>query len=84
MDLDLDYVLDSDFDLPIKPASEKEILFLRHEAPRGMWSLVAIRAEKTRSQVLYQIMQMPENQDLRVIQASREILRAITRKVYNK
>lgn len=73
-----------DLENSIKPASQEEILFLRHKAPRGMWKMVEIRTGLTRSQVLYQIMQMPENQDLEVIQASREILKVITGDVFGE
>ncbi|RYE15011.1 MAG: hypothetical protein EOP34_04780 [Rickettsiales bacterium] len=73
-----------DSDNSIKPASQEEILFLRHKAPRGMWKMVEIRTGLTRQQVLYQIMQMPENQNLDVIQAAREILKAITGDEFGK
>jgi hypothetical protein len=73
-----------DSDNSIKPASQEEILFLRHKAPRGMWKMVEVRTGLTRQQVLYQIMQMPENQNLDVIQAAREILKAITGDEFGK
>lgn len=62
----------------IKKASKKEIVFMKNAAPRGMWKMVEIRTKKTRMQVLYQITQMPPKQDKEIIQASREILFAIT------
>lgn len=62
----------------IKKASKKEINFLRTSAPRGMWKMVEIRTKRSRMQVNYQIMQMPFNQDREIIQATREILFAIT------
>ena len=62
----------------IKKASKKEIQFLRRSAPRGMLRMVEIRTNRTRTQVSYQIMQMPFNQDREIIQATREILFAIT------
>ena len=62
----------------IKKASKKEIQFLRGSAPRGMWKMVEIRTNRSRMQVNYQIMQMPINQDREIIQATREILFAIT------
>jgi hypothetical protein len=67
-----------------KPASREEILFLRDKAPRGMWKMVEIRTGATREQVLYQIKQMPSNQNLEVIQAAREILKAITGDVFQE
>lgn len=66
----------------IKPASREEIFFIRDRAPRGMWKMVEIRTGRTRAQVLYQIKQMPDIQDLKVIQAAREILEAITGEVF--
>jgi hypothetical protein len=59
-------------------ASLKELQFIRKHAPRGMWKMVEIRTGKTRSQVDYQLRQLPENQDLRVVNAAREILLTIT------
>ncbi|TKC08006.1 hypothetical protein FA048_12645 [Pedobacter polaris] len=64
--------------IDIQEASQVELLYLRHNAPRGMWKMVEIRTGKSRSQVHYQIMQMPNNQDLEIIQAAREILFAVT------
>jgi hypothetical protein len=66
----------------IKPASREEIFFIRDKAPRGMWRLIEIRTGRTRAQVLYQIKQMPDIQDLEVIQAAREILKAVTGEVF--
>lgn len=66
----------------IKPASREEIFFIRDKAPRGMWRLIEIRTGRTRAQVLYQIKQMPDVQDLVVIHAAREILKAVTGEVF--
>ncbi|MBB6131526.1 hypothetical protein [Mucilaginibacter lappiensis] len=68
---------------PIR-ASQEEILFLRKHAPKGLWKMVEFRTKRTKAQVLYQIMQMPENQDLLIIQAVREILFVVTGLVYEK
>jgi hypothetical protein len=46
--------------------------------PKGVVKMVMIRTGKTRSQVLYQLVQMPSNQDLEIITAFREILYVIT------
>ncbi|WP_026715227.1 hypothetical protein [Flavobacterium daejeonense] len=59
-------------------ASEEELLFIKKNMPKGMVKMVMIRTGKTRSQVLYQLIQMPNNQDLDIITAFREILFAIT------
>ncbi|RYY07377.1 MAG: hypothetical protein EOP43_03425 [Sphingobacteriaceae bacterium] len=68
----------------IKPASREEIFFIRDKAPRGMWKLIEIRTGRTRAQVLYQIKQMPDAQDLVIIQAAREILKAVTGEVFDE
>ena len=68
----------------IKPASREEIFFIRDKAPRGMWKLIEIRTGRTRAQVLYQIKQMPDAQDLVIIQAAREILKAVTGEIFDE
>lgn len=60
------------------PASKDEILFIRQNMPRGMVAMIQVRTGLKRTQVLYQIMQMPENQNREVIQAARDILYAVT------
>ncbi|RYX87518.1 hypothetical protein EON73_01215 [bacterium] len=68
----------------IKPASREEIFFIRDKAPRGLYRMIEIRTGRTRAQVLYQIKQMPDIQDLEIIHAAREILKAITGEVYDE
>lgn len=59
-------------------ASHDELIFIKKSMPKGMVKMVMIRTGKSRSQVLYQLVQMPINQDLEIITAFREILFAIT------
>lgn len=59
-------------------ASQEELLFIRHNMPRGMVAMICHRTGASRSRILYQIMQMPENQDIDIIQATREIFKAVT------
>lgn len=61
-----------------KEATQEELLFIRHNMPRGMVSMIMKRTGRSRSQVLYQIIQMPEKQDEEIITAAREILFAVT------
>ena len=68
---------------PIR-ASQEELLFFRKHAPKGMWRMVEFKAQCAKSQVLYQIMQMPDNQNLNIIQAAREILFVVTGLQYKK
>lgn len=68
----------------IKKVTEDELLFLKKNIPKGMIKMVMIRTKKTRSQVLYQLIQMPNNPDLEIIQAFREILFAVTQLKFNK
>lgn len=63
-------------------ASQEELLFMRHHMPRGMVAMICHRTGASRSRVLYQIMQMPENQDVKIIQATREIFEAVTQLKY--
>ena len=65
-------------------ASREELLFLRDNNEKGIVSMVMKRTGKTRSQVLYQLLSMPENQDLNIINAFREILFVVTGKTYLK
>lgn len=68
----------------IEKITEEELLFLKKNIPKGMIKMVMIRTKKTRSQVLYQLVQMPNNADLEIIQAFREILFAVTQLKFKK
>lgn len=76
-------MIEKEFNGDFVEATQAELTFIRHNMPKGMVKMVQIRTGKSRSQVLYQIVQMPENQDADIIQAFREILYAITRLKYS-
>lgn len=70
--------MDKNITKEVIPATAEELLFIKKKMPKGMVKMVMIRTGKTRSQVLYQLVQMPSNQDLEIITAFREILYVIT------
>ncbi|MEL7585309.1 MAG: hypothetical protein AAGU19_01260 [Prolixibacteraceae bacterium] len=61
-----------------KEASQDELIFVNHNMPRGMVSMIQVRTNATRSEILYQLQRNPKKQKPDVIQAAREILFAIT------
>jgi hypothetical protein len=70
--------MDKNITKEVIPATAEELLFIKKKMPKGVVKMVMIRTGKTRSQVLYQLVQMPSNQDLEIITAFREILYVIT------
>ena len=72
------------FEEKFEKATIEELLFIKEKMPKGMVKMVMIRTGKTRSQVLYQLVQMPLNQDEEIIEAFREILYAVTRLRFSK
>ncbi len=67
-----------------KKASREELFFLRDNLEKGIIGLAQKRTGKSRSQVQYQLLSMPDNQDLEIINALREILFVVTGKYYKK
>lgn len=61
------------------PASKAELIFIRENMPRGMVAMIQVRTGLNRSQILYQLLQMPDNQNAEVVQAARDILYAVKR-----
>ena len=61
-----------------REASQDELIFINHNMPRGMVSMIQARTKATRSDILYQLQRNPKKQKPDVIQAAREILFAIT------
>ena len=67
-----------------KKASREELFFLIDNLEKGIIGLAQKRTGKTRSQVQYQLLSMPDNQDLEIINALREILFVVTGKSYKR
>ncbi|MGV8135980.1 MAG: hypothetical protein AB2L20_12255 [Mangrovibacterium sp.] len=65
-------------ELIFKEASQDELIFINHNMPRGMVSMIQARTKAKRSEILYQLQRNPKKQNPGVIQAAREILLAIT------
>jgi hypothetical protein len=61
-----------------REASQDELIFINHNMPRGMVSMIQARTKATRSEILYQLQRNPKKQKSGIIQAAREILFAIT------
>lgn len=65
-------------------ASQKELDFIRKNAPRGLWKMIQIKTNKSRSQVDYQLRLSPEKQDSVIIETTRELFQVVTGLVYNE
>ena len=59
-------------------ASLDELIFINHNMPRGMVSMIQARTGATRSEVLYQLKHNAKVQKPEIIQAAREILFVVT------
>ncbi len=61
-----------------KPASQEELDFLRHNMPRGMVSMIVHRTNQPRWKVVYELTKVSVKQNAEIIQATREVLYAVT------
>ncbi|WP_286850692.1 MULTISPECIES: hypothetical protein [Sphingobacterium] len=59
-------------------ASRQELDFIRKHAPRGLWKMIQLKTNKSRSQVDYQLRLSPEHQDRTIIETTRELFQAVT------
>lgn len=65
-------------------ATQKELEFIRKNAPKGLWKMIQTKTNKSRSQVDYQLRLSPEKQDPVIIEATRELFQVVTGLVYNE
>jgi len=65
-------------DNTFKKASQDELIFICHNMPRGMVSMIQARTGATRSEVLYQLRSGAKVQKTEIIRAAREILFVVT------
>lgn len=61
-----------------KEASQDELIFINHNMPRGMVSMINVRTGATRAEILYQLSHNAKVQKPDIIQAAREILFVVT------
>lgn len=65
-------------------ATQKELDFIRKNAPKGLWKMIQRKTRKSRSQVDYQLRLSPEKQDPVIIETTRELFHVVTGLVYNE
>jgi len=58
-------------------ASKEELAFIKDNMPRGMISMIKIKTGETKRKIEYQIKDNPKVQNPKIIDAAREILKAV-------